>query len=639
MNSSKKLDVIPDLQSSFLNQPTHVRGLGVNESTALIISMRKVDKTWVIVSRYEDDIWLPKNPTTNTSRGDTKLDFRSIPTAFRNEVKATMYRMMRRGREGKKRPGASHLVNILCGTKYFLVYVEKLGIHSLAGITPLVCSAYVQYCRTLTTERNGKKKLQADGSESFLSGHALTGRFLSIELLYELSQFTDAPMPQHPWPETSAHHLSGYGKYRQEEEKKTPLIPDEHFCVLFQRAWSIVGKADWLLDLRDVSDRVKIESEGFSKPTLHLRRKIAIEALGWRGTYSKLVRDTLEIRTACYVVIASLSGCRNHELAYLHTNASYSIEGDEGELYWWMRSKSTKTDEGHTEWMIPEAAVSALKIMDRWAIPYQAALHQELKEIRSTDPKNIRIAEALDHVDAIFVGADKANNNRIGTLQGKQWNLQLKAFAKACGLKWNLSSHQFRRKFANYAARSQFGDLRYLKEHFKHWSMDMTLGYAMNESQEMALYLEIQDELEDIRDKVVAQWLDKSVPLAGGYGNNIINWRTREQNVTLFKSHAHMIRSVAQSTAIRSNGHAWCTADERKCDGNDLEKTRCGNGCNNAVIGQQHVPIYQGLYNQLKEISECKDIGPGGQGRVQRDLERCRIVFKQLGHDPERPIT
>jgi hypothetical protein len=63
-------------------------------------------------------------------------------------------------------------------------------------------------------------------------------------------------------------------------------------------------------------------------------------------------------------------------------------------------------------------------------------------------------------------------------------NIALKAFAKKCGLEWELATHQFRRKFANYAARSQFGDLRYLKQHFKHWSLDMTLGYALNESQE-----------------------------------------------------------------------------------------------------------------------------------------------------------
>lgn len=46
-------------------------------------------------------------------------------------------------------------------------------------------------------------------------------------------------------------------------------------------------------------------------------------------------------------------------------------------------------------------------------------------------------------------------------MSGQMWNLALKAFARKCGLSWDLASHQFRRKFANYAARSQFGDLRH----------------------------------------------------------------------------------------------------------------------------------------------------------------------------------
>ena len=48
--------------------------------------------------------------------------------------------------------------------------------------------------------------------------------------------------------------------------------------------------------------------------------------------------------------------------------------------------------------------------------------------------------------------------------------------------------------------------------------MDMTLAYCLNESQEMALYGEIQGELDDLKDGVVEQWLQASEPLAGGYG-------------------------------------------------------------------------------------------------------------------------
>ncbi|MNX88749.1 hypothetical protein D3C86_1207330 [compost metagenome] len=95
-----------------------------------------------------------------------------------------------------------------------------------------------------------------------------------------------------------------------------------------------------------------------------------------------------------------------------------------------------------------------------------------------------------------------------------------------------------------------------------------------------------------------------------------------------------MVTSIAESTAIRSNGHAWCTADDDRCVGNTMERTRCGD-CNNAVIGGAHAGIYQRLYINLKGLLDCNDIGDGGRQRVMRDLDRCRDVLMQLGYDPE----
>jgi integrase len=633
MSTGDKVEAMPDLHKAKLTQPLHVLGISANERNAFIVSMRKVGRAWTIVSRYGDDFWwLPGGPN-NTAKTDNQLQFLAIPEVFRDDVKAMMYRLMRRGRDGKKRPGVGRLVKTLSLLKPFLMYVLGLGVNSLSSISPLICSTYVQHCKALKTGR-GKNRILALGSEHHLSDASLCDRFTAVEALFELSQYTDVPMPQHPWPDTSANYLSGYGKSRGISGKKTPLIPDKVFSTLFQNALAIVQKADWLLDLRQEMDKVYVAAEELSNATVNVRRNCVLENLGWKQGYAKLVSNLLDIRTACYIVIASVSGCRNHELTFLRINAYYSNEDDKGVRYWWMRSRSTKTDEGNTEWMIPEAAITALKVMERWSAPYQAILYKEIEDYRSADPTDIRIAEANEHLDALFVGADKAKGNQVRTLGVRQFNDQLRAFASACGLTWSLSTHQFRRKFANYAARSQFGDLRYLKEHFKHWSLDMTLGYAMNESQEMALYLDIQDELDEIKGELVAQWFNSSEPLAGGYGNNIVNWRSREENIVLFKSHAQMVRSIAQSTAIRSNGHAWCTADDNQCVGNDLEPTRCANGCTNAVIGRQHAQIYQGLYDQLKHLENCEDIGEGGRTRVRRDLDRCRTVFTHLGHDP-----
>jgi len=348
------------------------------------------------------------------------------------------------------------------------------------------------------------------------------------------------------------------------------------------------------------------------------------------------VRD---IRPACYIVIASLSGCRNHELAFLQSGAVRSTlepsdrEGEEPLRYWWMEAKSTKTGEGVTEWMIPEAAVTAIRVLERWAAPYQADIEREVAERRKANSNDIEIPAALKHRYAVFLGAEPRRGNQVRTLSNQQVNNDLRRFVRDCELSWDIASHQFRRKFANYAARSQFGDLRYLKQHFKHWSMDMTLGYALNESQEMALYAEVQNELDNIKSEVVEIWLEPGAPLAGGYGENIATWRGTNP-VTLFKSHKHMVRSLAESTSIRSNGHAWCTADDNLCIGNDIERSRCS-GCKNAVIDVRHRPIYQGLLTHLNEVASCDDIGPSGRKMVKRDQQRCQHVIQSL--DGEAP--
>ncbi|MNF87333.1 hypothetical protein D3C84_697980 [compost metagenome] len=153
----------------------------------------------------------------------------------------------------------------------------------------------------------------------------------------------------------------------------------------------------------------------------------------------------------------------------------------------------------------------------------------------------------------------------------------------------------------------------------------------------MELYDEVQAEFENIKLGVVDGWL-REESLGGGYGSSLKRWQRDPKNLAIFKDHRTMVISIAESTAIRSNGHAWCTADNDGCVGNTLERTRCG-GCNHSVIGHGHLGIYQQLYNNLKELLECDDIGENGQKRVLRDLERCRDIIMQLGYDPESNVA
>lgn len=617
--------VVPLVNSCLAAQPDDVRLLLDEERGRLIISAIQVDGTWVIKSQYGDEVWKLTGGTTNRSSTHKQLDFSLVPDAFRAMTKEVMYRYLRRGREGAGKPSTTTVFGTFMDLVPFLRYLETLKLEHLSTVTPMVCSIYVAACKA---ERQAHKK----GNPPLSSG-TMEKRFSAIEMLHELSQFTTVPFPAHPWPESSARHLAGLTG--RNLGSKTPLIPDDVFTTLFQTAWTLVRHGDELLDLRDGLDDLAASLKGTSR---HLFKKALnrhLKQRGWEGGLRKFTGALNELRTACYIVVASLSGCRNHELAYVQSGACFSSEID-GEIYWWMRSQSDKTGEGKTEWMIPTAAVEALRVMEKWALPLQAKLADEIAQRRVVNPQDFEIAEAQKHVGALFVRMD---DYQVRTQSNAGWNAALKEFAKRRGLDWDLATHQFRRKFANYAARSKFGDLRYLREHFKHWSQDMTNdGYALNESQEMELYAEIQDELDTIKLGLTEQWLDPAEPLAGGYGKNLVGWRSRDENIILFKDRATMVRSVAESHAIRSNGHAWCTVDDNKCIGNTFEKTRCS-GCDNAVIGRFHARLYQRLYDDLKVVAMCDDIGNGGQARVLRDMGRCRDVLMSLGYDPEAQVA
>jgi hypothetical protein len=493
----------------------------------------------------------------------------------------------------------------------------------------MICATYVTACKAhRQTSRSKGKPLSPSG---------LSCRFRAVEALHELSQYTDDRMPQHPWSETSARAMAGLTG-RSALGGKTPLIPDDVFCLLFERAYQQVERGQQLLDLRDAL--VALGAQQKRQAVIAAKNRL-LDTHGWNGGLRAFNKALIDLRTACYLVLASTTGCRNHELTNVQSGAHHRSQDDEGTVYHWMRSRSDKTDVGIHDWMIPEAAVRALRLMERWCAPYQAKIAAEIVQRRRANPHDPQIAEAHKHRHSLFLGVSPREHQQVRSLTNRGWCDYLKVFAKDCGLSWNLASHQFRRKFANYAAHSRFGDLRYLKEHFAHWTLDMTLGYAMDDSWgqhlDLELYDDIQGELEDIKLGVVDNWLGDE-PLAGGYGRALKQWQREPQNLLIFKDHASMLKSIAESTAIRSNGHAWCTADNDGCVGNTLERTRCGN-CNHAVIGRTHAAIYQRLYDDLKELLHCPDIGEGGRQRVERDLNRCRDVLAQLGMDPETLIT
>lgn len=595
----------------------------------LVISAMKIEGEWVIVSRFGDDIWNIGGHSKNVNKYQSTVNFKVVPEQYRNALKEITYCYLMRGRERTRRAKGLTISGFVTTTLHFIKYIERFGIVDLRTITPITFNNFAHECQTITSAR-GKP----------LSRSTICKRLIAIEAMYELSQHTKTPLSEEPWPETSALALSKLTGANAQHRNKglTPLIPDEVFCSLFQKSHEYIMRADYLLDIRDDLDDVNLRLKNSRQGDRTAERERVLAKHGYEHGASILRQEITSLRTACYIVIASTSGCRNHELANIQTGAHHKTEDDNGEVYHWLRAASEKTYIGVCDWMIPAIAVRALRIMERWATPYQNMITREITRRRKLNPRDPEIVEAQKHANSLFLGFTNAKGyEECRTLAIGSWNKQLQEFLMKTGYDWTISSHQLRKKFANYAAHSQFGDLRYLKEHFKHWTMDMTLMYAMDETWgehfDLDLYSEIESELSDIKESVVSSWIEDD-HLGGGYGQSLKQWQRDPLNIAIFKDHASMIRSVAESTPIRSTGHSWCTANDTRCLGNTLERSRCG-GCTNAVTGGEHVPIYQSLYKNLSELLDCKDLGDSGMLRVKRDMGLYASALSDLGVNVE----
>ncbi|MEK2612299.1 integrase [Pseudomonas shirazensis] len=585
------------------------------------VSCVEIEGTTVVTSWFNDDEWWLEGIPTNRARSLRMINFSTTPEVFRLTMKNILFRYLKHGRAGLPPPKGASVKNLYEKTKNLFIYFESIKIHKLADVTPLVVSNYIDKIRSHRTWKG----------QGF-SKDTLVQQFLAIEAVYELSQYTDDVWPIHPWPDSSAAILAEYGiRTALNRQAKTPLMPDDVFCKIFERAHSLMETASELLDFRDACELQDFE-RGLTQAKRSVIRNQRLRRAGWNATYRELSNKLLEIRTACYVILASTSGCRNHELANLTSGALERTADADGKFFHWMKSKSEKTDAGVITWMIPEVAVRALRIMERWAIPYQTTINEEIRVLKSKDPFDPAIAEAIRHKHCLFLGESGQRNNEVRTLSLRTWATSIRKFGKDCGFEWQISTHQFRRKFANYAAHSKFGDLRYLRQHFAHWSMDMTLPYAMDDDWgghlDTELLAEIDSELMNTKINTIDKWLAQP-SLSGGCGLSLKVWQRNPNHLTLFRSHADMVKSLSDNISIRSNGHAWCTADSQSCVGNTLERTRCGE-CIHGVIGAEHAHLYKGMQEELRKLLDCKDIGEAGIARVHRDLNRCIQVINDL---------
>lgn len=196
----------------------------------------------------------------------------------------------------------------------------------------------------------------------------------------------------------------------------------------------------------------------------------------------------------------------------------------------------------------------------------------------------------------------------------------MRKFAKKAGVEWKLAPHQLRRTYAWTFVRHRLGNLLFLKEQFKHSSIEMTQLYAANPQQDGAIYDEILDEVLACKVDIVQNWLHEDQPLSGGAGKKIVKLRAHD-----FPNREALISETASRISIRSTGHAWCLAQDEGCGGAGLyERTRCAD-CSNGVIDETFKPVWQELYFHQRELlDDARELGPGAISASHEGASRRR---------------
>lgn len=591
----------------------HAIEAGTIAPNTVITGMHLDDGTYHVLSRCGDDVWtLPDSLfSAGTTDYHKKLNFLRIPLPFRETLRACMVRYILSGIEGRNRPRGGTLFQFFMKVTAFLNWLNDRRITRLINVTPLLGQQYVEFCKVL----NGQKGKP-------LLGNALIGRFGAVETLHILSQHSGDPM-QHPWPESSSWHLAGYTGHGNPylQEARTEIIPDDILGPLFQSSVDWLARADEIISIR-----AEVKGWEFKgKSYVFIARRL--KKLGW--TLTGISTAERHLQAACMCVILITSGIRLSEMCSLENQSAFITLDEQDEPFHWMHGNSYKTGAGACEWLVAEITHRALAVAERLARPIQTQLEQRIFDLRTDNPKDPDIAKLKEHSHRLFITASRSKCP--GTLSKDLVVRRLNAFATECGLNWRFAPHQFRRTFAVYAAHSAFGDLRYLRDHFKHWSIDMTTLYAMSRQQDAELYDSVGLEALSIKTSLLEHWLEPDAILIGGAADPIRAFRTNNDALVTKKNRAEMAKTISPLVHLRATGVAWCTADTGGCSGGQgIEKTRCAD-CDNAVIDESRKPVWQGIYAQQIELRDLTDIGPGGTERVKRDIEHCKTVLQGLG--------
>ena len=611
-----------------------IRELHSLEKAKLSVSItRGDDRQEIVISHYADDVWdfWPYIPQGNRKAGSKAIDWRATIGPAGQKLtdpeyvellassKDFIWSLFNDPIEGRQRPSMNTVVGHFNSLLPLLRWMTARGIRRFRNLRGKTLE-YVPVARI--SEKTGKPV--ATGS------HAM--RLLVLEDLYlQREKLADA-LDVHPWPDESGSTLAGEGT--KGRTTKTLRIPEKTVRHLARIAIDYVNQqAPRLLDARDAIEQEVNGADGYL--ATNIRVPMARE-LGFDGSRD-LSNELVLLRDACYIVIAMFSGIRDSETLSLNKNCiSHSVTEDGIDLTW-LHGTIYKTGQRTHRWLVPTVVKNAKEI-ERQIADYEQRASMAIPHSQAHKTLLKRLHAARRDTNSLFLGTTPRTGHTTNVVSGGLINRRLKLFCEHFGIlgedgkPWWLCPHQFRRTYAYFVASAELGDLHYLREHFGHWSIDMTLLYADGATDEFDTDNDLLQEIlrfkAEKQEDVFRNYLLTDAPLANGD----IMLADLRRTIKTAKNKDELIKQVSDSVTLNGTGHSWCIGSAKGTSSGGLcvfEADMCVD-CSYGIIGQEHLPVWKEIARQQQEALAMPDMGIPGKARSERILAKAHNVIAKL---------
>lgn len=612
------------------------------------------------LSAFSDSIWdlSPYISNRNCKRADTQIDFRielsnkvkftdPALSSFLLSTKGFLYARMSRP---YPRSGKTASPRTVVGIWYRLcVLIRWMLDNNISGFGELSVSQIARY-RSYVTEKG-------------YSENTINKQLSIVEMLYTFAEFYPESLKVHPWPSETSVAISGdRNKGKQRLSGQTESIPLKVFSIMGKAALDMVeNKSERIIATHkacievlenyraksiqkiDAGLRTYVSEREFQIhycSTKSMRRRL--DSIITRNNFSSYDEHTSAVKslhTACYIVCGIFSGMRDSELASLDLNAFKKEVGLDNVEYCWLYGRTYKLEENYksTRWMVPSCVGKAADVLKTITAYDRANLQHQLlyyKNNNSTEKYQYAIQELQRHSQSLFLikgnrGLPFRNIDNITINNRLKMFIQSNCIHDEHGEFWPISTHQFRRTFAVFVAKNLMGDLRYLRHHFKHWSIDMTLHYAKLEDADESLISEVMTERDQLNRIIVSDWLSEDTPLAGGRGEAIAKFRKRN-GVKTAETFSDATKQLADGIFIRSTGHSWCLSNVESCGGEGLYDSLQCTSCDNAVIDKTLVSAWKGIKSQQEEVLTLDDVGYPVKHHAKEQIKAANDIIARL---------